>query len=214
MRRLAKCADIEAEVIAALDAVPENRRSGEWDKPTEEAVKHLKAQVMAQGMVIQAERCAWCTLFVGRRGRRSAERDHIAPKGKHPRWTFLPLNLVISCEYCNGFSVKSAIDTVKTINAEYELCAFHVVHPYLDDPDEHIRFGVADDGSGVVVSGISEKGRWTVSNLKLDDPGLTMLRAREQASIRQLASLPDDKQRLLLAATGHDPTATVAVPAP
>lgn len=184
-----------------------NRRSKEWDRPTLQAVKDLKAQVMAQGMIIQADRCSWCTLLVGRRGRRSAERDHIAPKGKHPQWTFLPSNLVVSCEYCNGFSVKSATDTVKTVNAKYELCNFHVVHPYLDEPDEHIRFGLADDGSGVVVSGISEKGRWTVLKLKLDDPGLTVLRAQERASIKSLASLPEDMQRLLLVATGHDPAA-------
>lgn len=77
-------------------------------------------------------------------------------------------------------------------------------HPYFDEPDKHLTFGQADDGSGVVVSGISEKGHWTVVNLKLHDPGLTVLRAQERASIQKLATLPEDKQRLLLAATGHD----------
>jgi 5-methylcytosine-specific restriction endonuclease McrA len=84
-----------------------------WEKSQHGCVKAFKRRILEQGLVIQELRCAWCTLLIGEQGRRSIHRDHIAPKQSYPQWTFLPKNLVLACEYCNGFAVKSRLDTVR-----------------------------------------------------------------------------------------------------
>lgn len=190
---------VEKALLNKLSAVPIAERAAEWDRQTNN-VKAFKKAVREGGMLLQQDRCAWCTLLLGARGRRTAHRDHIAPKKIYPDWTFSPTNIVISCEFCNGFSVKCDLDTIRKAALQYDKCEFWVVHPYFDEVTEHIGFSFDTAASGVVIKGLSDKGVWTVTNLKLDDPYLTILRAHEYAYHKMLDSLPPHYAKLLAAA--------------
>lgn len=178
MIRLPRCAAIAADVMRELDAYPVEDRPTRWEGRTK-PVKTFRNEILVQGIAIQDNRCAWCRLPLGREGRRTIHRDHIAPKALHPAWTFLPVNLVLACEYCNGFENKSDTPTISILHAEYERCEFLLVHPYLDDVGIHIEFDTDEDDLPVVIKGISPKGEWTIENLHLDTTGITKERAKE-----------------------------------
>lgn len=196
----------------SLDSIPVKERGKAWNgKKNANSTKFakeigiFKAKIMLHGMKAQGKRCVWCTLPVGEDGRRRADRDHIAPKKRHPKWTFHSKNLAISCEYCNGFSVKKDIDTIEVDNANYDLITFKVVHPYIDDPKIHLDFveKAIKGKPGIAIKGLSPRGRWTIKNLKLNSPGLTAERAKELLYMRSWNALPLKFQVLLDKATGR-----------
>lgn len=178
MIQLPACAIISDEVMRKLNAYPVPIRPARWDGRAK-AVVAFRSEISTQGAVIQENRCAWCRLPLGREGRRTIHRDHIAPKALHPTWTFLPLNLVLACEFCNGFENKSDIETVEELNADYTQCKFFIVHPYLDPVADHFEFDVDEDDLPVVIKGVSPQGKWTIKHLNLADSGITKERAKE-----------------------------------
>lgn len=205
MLKINNPATIDPAVQRELDNIPEVERPIKWDTSRTNAIKNFRNKIMTHGLKEQDNRCAWCTLPVGATGRRTAHRDHIAPKKLHPKWTFHAKNLVVVCEYCNGFSVKCDLDTVKTGKAAYDDMEFFIVHPYLHDTEKHIRFREKEgDEPGVVVEGISPEGIWTVNQLKLYEDGLTLLRAQELVYYRTINKLPHHFQILLNKATGRE----------
>lgn len=166
------------EVVEKVTILAEREGSKAWDRQTNE-VKAFKSILMSEGLVLQRERCAWCSLLIGAAGHRSVHRDHIAPKALYGQWTYNPLNLVLTCDYCNT-EIKKVADTVKSAHSTYALSEFHIVHPYIDDDmDNHITFDFDPAGKDVFIKGVSDKGRWTVTHLELDSPALTTARARE-----------------------------------
>lgn len=204
MLKIDQPATIDEDVQSKLDAFPDAERPEKWDKSKARAVTSFKAEVMRHGMKEQKGLCVWCTLPVGEMGRRTAHRDHIAPKRLYPKWTFHAKNLVIACEYCNGFVVKNDLDTVETVGQSYDTTAFWIVHPYLDPPADHIRFlEQVGNEPGVVVEGLTAKGTWTIENLRLKSPGLTVERAKELLFHRTMSQLPAHFQNLLARATGR-----------
>jgi len=190
-----QCADVDAEIITALDKYAVAIRPKRWDGKAK-PVKAFKEAILTQGLIIQAEKCAWCTLTVGAMGRRTAHRDHIAPKARYPQWTFLPKNLVVACEYCNGFAVKGELDTIENISNVYDDCEFFLVHPYNDDPREHVEFLYEVDGTRISIKSTSLKGKWTIEKLKLDSPGSTIERAKEYLYLQRKNSLPSGESKL------------------
>ncbi len=195
MKKLECAADVDAKVLAALANVTD--KAAEWTRQTK-VVKEFKSTTMKHGMAIQDGKCVWCTLAMGEKGHRTAHRDHIAPKKLYPEWTFVPLNIAISCEYCNGFSVKVDLDTVATNAAIYKDVQFHLVHPYLDDPAEHFKFAYGPAGkAGVSISSDTAKGKWTIKNLKLDSDALTIERAKDALFAEQFNTLPPYYQDLI-----------------
>lgn len=195
MIRLEQCPQIEPDILAKLERYPVASRPKRWEGKAK-AVVQFKSEILIKGLVIQSNKCAWCTLPVGQEGRRTAHRDHIAPKAKYPQWTFLPMNLVIACEYCNGFAVKGEADTVSVVTDIYEDCGFHLVHPYLDEPSNHLCFIFEGDGASVTIRSLSDKGGWTIEKLKLDTPGATMERAKEHLYQQRLSTLPQQQRDL------------------
>ena len=200
MIKLPKFPEVKKELLDSLALVAEDKRAAEWERQTNN-VKAFKKIIKEEGLVIQDNRCAWCTLMLGRRGRRTAHRDHIAPKKQYPKWTFFPKNIIMSCEYCNGFTIKCDLDTVKELKDVYEDCEFYIVHPYIDEVELHIGFSYDHPTHGVVINGLSEKGLWTIEKMKLDDGYLTILRAQDYAYCKMIDSLPDYYATLLLDAT-------------
>lgn len=178
MRKFASWATIAVDVQKALDKIADADKSKAWDG-RRKAVIAFKNAVHAHGMDIQGKRCAWCTLAIGPEGRRTAHRDHIAPKALYAQWTFTAQNLILACEFCNGFSVKADLDTVRTVGTTYDKSEFLIVHPYLDEPANHIEFSDNDGNGGVLAVGKTDLGLWTIRELQLDSPGLTKERSKD-----------------------------------
>lgn len=206
MRKLTSCAKISKVNQKKLAAIEDKPASWEVKKKLPE-VKYFQDKVMKHGLKEQEHRCVWCTLLVGAVGRRRADRDHIASKGKYPHWTYTPLNIAIACEYCNGFSVKNALDTIEVDAANYEDCTFKVVHPYLvDDMSKHIVFDYKTNKKkepGVAIRGVSLEGLWTIKKLKLDMPEMTVQRAMDYLYMEQIKKIAPHFRDLYQRATGR-----------
>jgi len=201
MIRFPACANIDEDLLVKLGKIKEDDRHAAW-YGGRKIVKEFKEQILVQGRNIQGERCAWCTLPFGAVGRRRIDRDHIAPASLHKKWTFHPKNLVLSCEFCNGLEVKKDIDTVNILHDDYDQCVFHIVHPYLDIVSDHIQFDNDEDELPVLIIGKTDKGKWTISNIKLDSSGLTTERAKEAyyAKRPRRAAPTNNDDKLILAA--------------
>lgn len=202
MIKLNQCALINEVTLTALDKYPVNKRPDRWGGRAK-AVIDFKTAVMTQGLQIQNQKCAWCTLNVGPLGRRTAHRDHVAPKAKHPKWTFLAKNLVIACEYCNGFAVKGDIDTVQALEDAYDDCIFLVVHPYLDNPTDHLEFVDSESGFPIAIRSSTPKGGWTIKNLQLDTPGATLERVKDRLLEKYNSDLSPEQQVLMKSASNR-----------
>lgn len=186
-------ADIDPSIQAKLNRFIIEKRPIRWNGQAM-AVKVFKQEIMKQGLIIQGGRCAWCTLEVGEAGRRTAHRDHIAPKGQYPAWTFVPENLVITCEYCNGFLVKGDTDTIAIRSDNYHDCEFHLVHPYLDDPSLHISFRQHREVPGVLIKSHSPKGTWTIKLFGLATPMATANRVKDKLYEQHKSRLDEHNQ--------------------
>lgn len=193
MQKGVKPVSLKPDMEASLEKAMKRKGFKGWDS-TAAAVVSFKKLVMEVGLSNQSHRCIWCTLLVGERGRRTAHRDHIAPKSLYPQWTFLPDNIAISCEYCNGFMVKGDLDTVRLADASYRNSDFLIVHPYIDDIDRHIGF--IEDAANIpaVICALSERGKWTISKLNLDSVFMTMQRAREILIDREYSKISQEDQ--------------------
>lgn len=188
MLNLNQSAIIPADTQAALDLVPNDKKSAAWNKKTINVLA-FKSEVMAQGLAMQDSRCVWCTLEVAEEGHRTAHRDHVAPKGTYSQWTFLPENLAIACEYCNGFKVKGELDTISIAADDYSDCEFLIVHPYFDDARLHIQFVDNEAGHPILIEGLSERGVWTIDKMGLDSSHLTKQRAQDYIFARESEAL-------------------------
>jgi hypothetical protein len=105
--------------------------------------------------------------------------EHIAPKGegRYPEYMFHASNLVLACSLCNGFEKKERKDFANTIakkGVNYENHYFNIVHPYLDNPDEHYELGQLNDK--ITISSLSLKGQKSIAMLKLDEEPQTNAR--------------------------------------
>jgi uncharacterized protein (TIGR02646 family) len=186
MLKINEAATIPADVQTELDAIPAAERKDQWPRATN-AIKAFKRAVKQHGMAVQNAKCVWCESKVGFSGRRSAHRDHIAPKDLYSAWTFEPYNLALSCEYCNGFEVKKDLDTIAVLASTYADSQFHIVHPYFDNPEEHISF--VHEEARIVMKSLSPKGIWTIDKMRLDSPSATANRALE-AALKDIALPP------------------------
>ena len=84
----------------------------------------------------QGNRCAYCETFITG----GAQLDHIVPKQLHPEFCYEPKNLLTSCAVCNMY-IKNACDTiVLPVIKRYDQNLFTIVHPYLNDPNVHIKY--------------------------------------------------------------------------
>jgi len=120
----------------------------------------------------QQQQCAFCGYFVGDVAHRRAWAvDHFAPKGTtlYPQWTFEPLNLIVTCHSCNSV-FKKGFNTVVTAGVSYADTKFRLVHPYLDDIDDHVT-GTYQGGHNRVGAPLAHslEGKATVEVFHLDD---------------------------------------------
>jgi hypothetical protein len=82
--------------------------------------------------------CCYCNKLLIRTER---EIDHFIPNADRPSLSFHPYNLIPSCGYCNSILKKKHNPEVH-YNRKYSDSLFFIVHPYLNDIEEHIVFGI------------------------------------------------------------------------
>ena len=113
-----------------------------WKK-NDEKTKAIKHKISEFTLSNQEGRCVYCESLL-RKGESAIE--HFAPKKAHREFTFHPMNLFSACGCCNSTSVKGEKDTITSnpVSLQYEDNDFSIVHPLLDNPDDHIKFIDAD----------------------------------------------------------------------
>lgn len=137
--------------------------------------KAIKADITKKLLPEQSNRCAYCgsRLFEA-----APHRDHIAPKDSYPQWTFWPKNIVLACYSCNT-DRKKAYDPVVILGSSYKTTKFNFVHPYMDDPAEHLKFVGHRGGILICSAQSSTKGQATINLFDLTNPERTKQRAKD-----------------------------------
>lgn len=165
-----------------------------WEKG-DNATKDLKNRISEYTLIRQRCKCAYCEdLITG-----GAQLDHVVPKQLHPEFCYEPKNLLTSCAVCNMY-IKNAGDTVKApVRRRYEKNEFTIVHPYFDDPDEHIRF-INDDRVVIDEAGSSDLGKATITFFHLNDYPAYCMRAKLFGDLKKY---PIDEVKLAKACSAY-----------
>lgn len=87
----------------------------------------------------QKGRCIFCEMALARNGRHI---EHFVARHIINEYAFEPMNLFLSCPSCNSRAIKNdrGIIVEPGNNKIYEMNVFLVVHPYLHNPDDHIKY--------------------------------------------------------------------------
>lgn len=144
-------------------------------KRTDGKYKQFKENVTATMKAAQSNRCAYCG---ARLHEKRPHRDHIAPKSPHYEWTFWPANLVLAC-YCCNVDRKGEVDTVDVKAPSYRRTTFNIVHPFFDDPSEHLNFELDEKAILISAKNGSAKGERTIELFNLMDPERAKQRAKD-----------------------------------
>lgn len=121
---------------------------------------NIKHHISEHTIIAQGARCAYCEEVLSKG---SLAIEHIANKGDYPEFSFEPFNLVTSCTSCNSPVNKGQNDTIaKPVDrTDYSNNRFVIVHPYFDNPDEHLKY-VDKDKTILDWSNCSLKGKKTI----------------------------------------------------
>lgn len=126
------------EEKAFIDAILKPLGKDGWDDTTP-VTKAIKHHISKHTIEAQGGRCAYCEKVLAKG---DVEIEHIAPKKHYGEFIYEPYNLVSSCGCCNASVNKGQTKTiVDPVNkAAYEQNTFSIVHPYFDNPDDHIKY--------------------------------------------------------------------------
>lgn len=154
-------------------------------KRTNGAVGVFKLTLTSQLKIRQGRRCAYCGTHLFEE---FPHRDHIAPKTPHFYWTFWPTNIVLACYACNT-DRKKTTDTVAQLQPSYRRTTFTIVHPYHDNPADHLNFTGHRGKILISARNGSAKGLETIRLFDLMSPERAKQRAKD-------ALLDDDVSHL------------------
>lgn len=149
-----------------VDAVLKPLLSDGW-KDQKQKTHALKHDIDTYTIRAQGGRCAYCETIL-RKGAHAI--DHIAPKGIYGEFCYEPFNLVNACSSCNSTSNKGEKDIIEAPadKNNYTNNRFTIVHPYFDNPDEHIKYE-DDDKTIYDMPNCSRKGLETISTFHWDE---------------------------------------------
>lgn len=139
--------------------------------------KSIKNHISVHCLSEQRCYCAFCEGLVNEG---DAPIEHISPKGLTPEFVFEPNNLVVSCTRCNSTTIKGERPTIiGDVVPIYQDNDFCIVHPRLDNSDEHIIF--QDEQRTIFeLPRCSEKGLATIKFFRWDN--INAFRARVAAA--------------------------------
>lgn len=98
--------------------------------------------------------------------------EHFIPKQYLSKYTFEPLNLALACQRCN-MDMKRTNNYLVNRRSIYIHCTFNIVHPYLDNLDDHI-----EHNNKVILSSKTLKGQKTISEFCLNEEQLLVKRGQ------------------------------------
>lgn len=164
----------------------------EFPKGTSTKRNALKKKLKDDLLKLQKNHCAYCGIDFSLITNSKIHRDHILPKNteRYRKFTFESKNIVLSCDTCNGLDIKSANDYVLFYSHKYELIVTSIVHPHLDNIEEHIDL---DNSIIATVLNNSQKGIKTISEFQLNCERNIILRGK--LMVRPAMSV-SDKQLL------------------
>lgn len=169
-----------------------------WDDQ-KNLTKQIKHKISTHTLRQQLCRCVYCErLLIGL----SPQIEHIADKATYKDFSFEPLNLATACCYCNGPTNKHDEDTILVKNNIYTECHFKIVHPYLDNIDEH--FVHLNNGEIVYdYEKCSDKGKFTIDTLGWDK--IQHLYIFSQVQEERSKPLPINLENLILEISTYKP---------
>lgn len=142
-----------------IDMVLASKRTGK-ERWSDNRTKRIKNRISTHCLAEQQCYCAFCEGLVNEG---DAPIEHISPKGRTPDFVYEPYNLVVSCTRCNSPKIKGEKPTiVGAVNPVYASNNFRLVHPRLDNPNQHIVFQDADR-TVFDAPNCSQKGRDTIA---------------------------------------------------
>ncbi|MDM5131872.1 hypothetical protein OB962_12865 [Aeromonas piscicola] len=136
----------------------------------------LKTKIKNELKKLNGEYCSYCGTslrVLGVNYDSNSQRDHILPKEKYRHFTFEMKNIALACARCNGLDYKSSNDYCSNYNDNYDFIKTSIVHPYLDDIENHIE--INDIGVACVLNN-SEKAINTINEFDINDEALVVLR--------------------------------------
>lgn len=154
----------------------------------------FKSKVKDYLRIEQRNRCCYCKKIL-HYDKKEVDIEHIIPKSRRPRFTFLNYNLALSCPACNTTkSTHLPLVTATRKTFPYKSADYKVVHPYFDYYFQEIEI-IKD----VFIKSKGAKGDWTIEKCGLD----TMEKAKDKIMdlmmTRQLKK--DDIHNLLIQLT-------------
>lgn len=169
-----------------------------WSMKSEDILK-LKKHILHYLQSNQGNRCAYCGNNLDVTS--AAEIEHIAAKGGeirkiYPEFTFTPFNLVLACHLCNSPRKKGQIKVIDSLDQNYKACTFKIIHPYFDDPNDHLEELFSDDSKGLIFIQKSLKGKNTIKMFGLNEE--PQIKARTDNAI--IEHLPDSYREKILKA--------------
>lgn len=155
------------------------------------AEKALKHRISKRTLWEQDCRCAYCECMLVQG---NCFIEHLVPKSLYREFVYEPENLTSSCGRCNCTGIKGNKETLNsTLNVEYSQNDFKIVHPYFDQPDQHIVF---KDAERTIFdkARCSPKGLDTIEFFHWDDDDAIIARQREVKTL----GFPSTKRNYIL----------------
>ncbi|HEY5125599.1 MAG TPA: HNH endonuclease [Ignavibacteria bacterium] len=143
-----------------------------WDDGSNET-KDLKSKISYLLHLNQGFKCAYCERYLIAEDK---EMDHIDSKKHNKNDIYTCINIVYSCGYCNSSARKGQNSIVNLRNVNYKLNSFIILHPYLDNPEEHIIFQ-DEDQLYLDLPRCTEKGKETIKIFHFNDDEMNIFRA-------------------------------------
>lgn len=197
----------------------------EWDSPTG-LLKELKDSIQrdlihANGNSVLYPSlpvfdCGYCGTRMNVSGR--PEVEHIAHKAKYRMFSYHPTNLVYVCSNCNGSSKKGQRNVVSNFDERikidfskdnvydqiqnlYSTLKFDIIHPKLDDPDDHIEW--VDEEKTIIKNGKTPKGVMSIEMFELSSYSMISQRKKDYEEERQYLEDPDKYIEMLKYSTSY-----------
>jgi len=123
----------------------------------------FKDRIRTDLRIKQDNRCCYCKKIL-KYDKKEVDIEHIIPKAKRPRFTFLNYNLALSCPACN--TTKNQDMPIVDSNKQtfpYKSEDYLIIHPHFDNYFQEIE--IVND---IFIKSKGPKGAWTIEHCELD----------------------------------------------
>lgn len=162
-----------------------NTKQGGNERWDDNRARSIKNRICVHGLQEQKCCCAYCESLLRKGG---VQIEHISPKSSTPDFVFEPDNLVISCDCCNSPAIKGHKPIIEGgVEPVYRYNTFRIVHPRLDNPDDHIKY---QDNERILldIPHCTDKGRYTIVFFHWNGKSAFLDRV-QNATMRKLLSI-------------------------